>query len=194
MNEVERKKRSTLKKINGRPRPEVFIDTETTGVNPDRHQIWEIAAIKRELGEISEWSAQIRVANLDTADLDALEICQFRDRYIEYLSVPFQDALADFLFFTRDGVLHGLNVSFDIGFLRSMAARGGVGFEPTWHYSIVDVKSYAAGALGMPPTTASHILAGKLGVSVDSSSRHSALGDAKLTMDIYDASKKLSLD
>lgn len=51
----------------------MFIDTETTGLDPDRHEVWEIAAIYESGGKWYEWEAQLPV-DLTRADPTGLRI------------------------------------------------------------------------------------------------------------------------
>lgn len=58
----------------------LFLDTETTGLDPDRHEIWEVAGIKREPdGSTSERVWQLPV-DLAHADAQALAISRWYER------------------------------------------------------------------------------------------------------------------
>jgi len=173
------------------PRAELFLDTETTGTDPTKHRVWEIGALKRDGDSISELEVQIITNDLGQADKRALEICHFKNRYDESRTVSVEEALSELINFSQNTVLLGLNISFDITFLRFMAERENLEFDPGWHYSAVEVKSYAAGALGLDPNRPSHIFAQKLGIDQDDYLRHSALADCYYTADIYDAAKNL---
>lgn len=170
-------------------RAELFLDTETTGTDPTKHRVWEIGALKRDGDEVAEFEVQIITKDLGQADKRALEICQFKNRYDDFKAVSVEEALNELINFSQKTVLFGLNISFDITFLRFMAERERLEFNPGWHYSAVDVKSYAAGVLGIDPSRPSHIFAEQLGIDQDSYLRHSALGDCYYTADIYDAAK-----
>lgn len=61
------------------------------------------------------------------------------------------------------------------------------GAAPTWHYHLVDVETLAAGALGVePPWNFDEMLA-RYGLVYDEAERHTALGDARMARDLYDA-------
>lgn len=183
-------KRSVQKRINDEPRPYIFVDTETTGLDPCRHEIWEIGAVKQYAdGEEEELDIQLNLLHENTGSPDALEICNFYERYRPSESVPVEEGLERFLEFSRDGVIFGLNISFDISFFRALAREHNLDFQPEWYYSIIDVKSYSAGVLGISPLVSATRLAELLDVSVMAGKRHSALGDAYLTADIYSAAK-----
>lgn len=73
----------------------VFIDTETTGLDPERHEIWEVAAIIRDTELYPdepdvEWVWQFDV-NLGTADPIALNIGRFHERHWN-IPPPWDDA------------------------------------------------------------------------------------------------------
>lgn len=84
--------------------------------------------------------------------------------------------MVDLLSLTEGAVLTGLNISFDMGSLRPLPGLR----APNWHYSPFDIKSLAAGALGMPPPWSSNEMAIALGVGPADFARHGALA-------IYDA-------
>jgi hypothetical protein len=72
--------------MTARPRPTLcFIDTETTGLDPERHEIWEVAVSIREpsdgggWGEDAEYVWQLPV-DLARADTIALNIGHFPER------------------------------------------------------------------------------------------------------------------
>lgn len=140
-----------------------FVDTETTGLDPVRHTVWEVAVIRREdTGIETEYLWQIRPtkAELHTAEPDALRI----NRYHERIAVPDGSEAADIL--TLDGpaplsyldaaaqifkaltgtVMVGSNPHFDASFLHRLLRTGTV----PWHYRPVDIATLAAGRkLGM---------------------------------------------
>jgi hypothetical protein len=60
-----------------------FIDTETTGLDPDRHEIWEIALIVDD--QEYQWFLPV---DLGKADPIALNIGRFHERYRSTTIVP----------------------------------------------------------------------------------------------------------
>jgi DNA polymerase III epsilon subunit-like protein len=58
----------------------VFIDTETLGLDPERHELWEVAMIVREDGTDTEWVWQFEVRHLGDADPIALRINRYHER------------------------------------------------------------------------------------------------------------------
>ena len=113
--------------------PLVFLDLETTGLDPERHEPWEMAYAVDD-GPIL--SAVVPHA-LYSPDPRALKLNGYLDRAID---APHDEAFEDLLRVRIDGAtLVGANPAFDAAFLR---ARWG--YAP-WHHRLWDVEAYAAG-------------------------------------------------
>jgi DNA polymerase III epsilon subunit-like protein len=125
--------------------PLAFIDTETTGLDPDLHQLWEVAAIIERNGVATEHVWQLPV-DLGRADPMALKIGRFheRRRVAEALTQPrvFAETFARL---TAGCHLVGAVISFDEERLRRLLRHQ---HEcPMWHYHLIDVEALAAGWL-----------------------------------------------
>lgn len=116
----------------------VYLDTETTGLDPNKHEVWEIAYAADD-GPIERSFVR---HSLKAATPKALEIGRYTERFIVSESLrsgPFEADLREEL----DGAtLVGANPAFDAAFLR---ARWG---ETPWKYRLLDIEAYAMGALG----------------------------------------------
>ena len=135
--------------------PLVFVDTETTGLNPDRHHIWEIGLIDGD-GVEYQWMLPLTVEQMQTADPIALSIGRFHERhpqgndyryderYAGKLTTP-SEAIGEVLRITHKAHLVGAVVSFDEERLRLLALDHGM--VPSWHYHLVCVEALAAGFL-----------------------------------------------
>lgn len=114
----------------------VYVDTETTGLDPNRHQVWELAYAIDD-GPVV---AAVVAHSLEFAVLEALEVGGYnargRGRAMRYeVEEQARSAL-------RDVTLVGANPAFDAAFLRT---RWGVA---PWRYRLLDVEAYAMPALG----------------------------------------------
>ncbi|MFB7605226.1 3'-5' exonuclease [Streptomyces gardneri] len=142
-------------------RPIAFVDTETTGLDPYRHDAWEIAIILRRPNQPDiEHLFQIRTS-LVNADPKALEI----NRRLERFAVPDGEFAAKLPTATRraamelteatlmhdlmdllDGaMLVGSNPAFDERFLMKLFHEAGC--PPRWYYRTVDIATMAVGHL-----------------------------------------------
>ena len=177
-----------------------FVDTETTGLDPERHEIWEVGLI---LPDGSEYLWQLPV-DLSRADPMALNIGRFHDRQAMAARTGHTNGdvteLVDrwqfarkFARLTRGLHLAGAVVSFDAERLWKLLRANGE--CPMWHYHLIDVEALAAGhlaehdvnrTLAHPPWN-SNDLSRAVGVDPDTFDRHTALGDARWAKAIYEA-------
>lgn len=170
--------------------PVCFVDCETTGLDPDRHEIWEVAL----LGPTGQESAWILDVDLGRADPRALEIGRFHDRHPrghfktlddEWMITDHATFAADFARRTRGLHLAGAVVSFDEERLRKLLRANGA--CPEWNYHLVDVEALAAGKAGLAPPWKSDDLSRSVGINPGEFARHTALGDARWARAIYNA-------
>ena len=148
----------------------VFIDTETSGLDPERHEVWEIGCIVRGSTDESsngEWLWQLK-PDLAAADPTGLRVGRYYEREqlwrwgssaiilaspwwnAEKRSVPYpaeatsRSEVAERLAKLLGGAhLVGAVPSFDAAFLTRFLRRHGQAF--TAHYHLVDVEALAAG-------------------------------------------------
>ncbi len=114
-----------------------YHDTETTGLDPARHEVWEIA------WAVDEGPIQSCVIphSIKTADPEALELNGYWTRGfesapgVESADVTLREILAG-------ATIVGSNPAFDTAFLR---ARWGAA---PWHHRMIAVESVALGVLG----------------------------------------------
>ena len=119
----------------------VFLDTETTGLDPDRHEVWEIAYAVED-GPIQQ---SIVVHQTATADPVALRMNHYWE--IDQESLPMTRDATEFeegaRFDLSGATIVASNPSFDTAFLR---ARWGC--EP-WHHRKIDIASFAMPIVGL---------------------------------------------
>lgn len=150
-----------------------FIDTETTGLDPDRYEVYEIGLIVRndddEPDQEYRWWLPV---DLGRADPVALKVGRFFERHPDIHSLGLsrmwfpdkrnggiedgegmshgrQDTARSLMRLTAGAHLVGAVPSFDAAFLgRFLRAHGCC---PAWHYHLVDVEALAAGWLATMP-------------------------------------------
>lgn len=162
----------------------IFLDTETTGLDPSRHEVWDIALIGED-GQ--EWEAHIRPAKGASADPTALRMTRFYERTAD---VNWQWLKADFVaeeiaLRTAGKHLVAAVPSFDAAFLAALLRSQGQ--CEAWHYHLIDVETLIAGKLGLRPPLDSEKLSRAIGVEPDLFDRHTALGDARWARAMYEA-------
>ncbi|QCX81176.1 Exonuclease [Streptomyces sp. YIM 121038] len=184
----------------------VFVDTETTGLDPFMHDAWEYALIVRRDGHDTEYTFRIR-PDLEHADPKALEINRFHKRTSdEDWSWDDPHAAATRIYRLLDGaVLVGSNPSFDANMTSGLLALYYENTQP-WHYRTIDIATLAAGfRYGQAASGAyggdfafradypqvpfkSYELSRAVGVEPPAKEvAHTALGDAAWARDVYDA-------
>lgn len=141
--------------------PVLYVDIETTGLDPDRHEIWEVGLIDAD-GLEHSWF--LPVDRLADADPVALEIGRYHQRHpkgllyeppvgttVSLLVETRVHTRAEFakefarLTWGRQNHLCGASVSFDEERLRRLLHSEGQ--THGWHYHLVDVEALAAGYL-----------------------------------------------
>lgn len=145
--------------------PLVFVDTETTGLHPDR-RAWEIAMIRRDAHGEREVLIQVSDIDLSTAEPMGLKVGGFYERHAGYRpdaewiggpnGYPFVEgdpslwmteaaAAREVEAMTRGAHLIGAVPDFDARTLDPMLRRHG--FVPSWHHHLVDIEALAVGWL-----------------------------------------------
>jgi DNA polymerase III epsilon subunit-like protein len=184
--------------------PLCFIDTETTSLRPDR-RAWEIGIIRRNADGTEEqqhWFIDADSLDLGNADLMSLKIGRFYERHpqmdtgISGEAFEEPEAMWAVESFTRGAHLVGAVVSFDAEVLSARMRANGI--CPSWHYHLIDVEALVVGYLArthhvktgkhqlITPPWKSDDLSAELGITVSDEDRHTALGDARWAMRIYD--------
>lgn len=174
-------------------RPIVAVDTETTGLHWSR-EAWEIGMVKRwPSGDTTDHRWLLEV-DLRRADPQALELGGFYERHPRGIVLstgvrpPFgvdggQRAAEQIARWTHGATIIGAQPWFDAHVLANLLHRHEI--QPAWHHRMVDVESLTAGHLGLPPVSLVDS-AQSLGVEFPVAEQHTALGDARVCMAIWD--------
>jgi DNA polymerase III subunit epsilon len=166
-------------------KPIAFIDTETTGLDPELQEVIEVAIILQwPNGQVQEWCSKIKPTRLENADPKALEINGYAADPKAWDNAPtFEQAAEEMTFRLRDAVICGHNVAFDVSFLESGMKRAGKKFYFPYHR--IDTVALAYAHLvpqGLERLRLDDIRA-FLGWSTDNA--HTALVDARDCQRIY---------
>lgn len=151
----------------------VFIDTETTGLNHDFQEVWEIAYA------VGDGPIQSGVVSHTTtfADPKALEMNRYyaRSKTAREWTTEQEDAVREAL---TGNTLVAANPAFDAAFLR---ARWGA---TPWKYRLLDVEAYAMGALDLDEPKGLAYIAEQLGVAAPD---HTAAADVHTLRECFKA-------
>jgi hypothetical protein len=161
----------------------VFVDTETTGLLPFHHEVWEIAVIERKVIEHETQPTQtVDVEHvfhvkpdLTKADPTALRICRYYERAGEMDRAPRAMGMLDGQTYLDDTPRSGLRwqepTRVAMSLARLLDGKHIVGAVPsfdaaflsrflhrlgqaaTWHYHLIDVEALAIGHMAGRFTT-----------------------------------------
>lgn len=178
----------------------VFLDTETTGLSLD-DDIWEFGAIRREEdGSETELHLFIEHSRDKCRRLPESFYNDHIGRYLDHRAVSRRDACLAIKQLFGDDRPHvvGAVPNFDTERLRLMFAAEWPHWssrEP-WHYHLIDVENLSVGYLyglrvgGFKAPTLpwdSDALSRAVGVEPPTDERHTAMGDVRWCMALYDA-------
>lgn len=175
-------------------RTTIFLDTETTGLDRRTRRIWDLGYIVRRPGRPDVERQFFIDVSLKKADPMSLKIGGYYERHPNPYSMGFAGVMSSYnaddvaQIVVRDfhgATLVGAVPSFDEESLAHMLFSANL--TPTWHYHLVDIETFAAGALRMAPPWDFDALLGLYGLRYDEAERHTALGDARMVRDLYDA-------
>lgn len=174
-----------------------FIDTETTGLDPERHVPWEIGLVIDDAEYC--WFVLPDPDEMGRADPTALRLTDYHERAAVaektgwtpterqgFVSWERRYRFATYLArLIGKRHLAGNVVSFDARMVGDFLRHSGA--APAWHYHLIDCECVAAGRLGQAPPWKSEDLSRALGIDPDHYERHTALGDALWARDMYEA-------
>jgi|SRR3989344_4074448 len=165
-----------------------FIDIETTGTNPDKHEIIEIGCIiatqeGREIKKVEEFDIKIKPTRIADADQAALRINKYNDE--DWLfAVSIKQALTTLAEKTEGAIVAGQNISFDLCFLEPEYRRQGI----KWgiQYYPIDTKSIAFQRFCDNDEIKNYSLRELCAYyGIQNENAHSALSDIRATFEVY---------
>ena len=162
-----------------------FIDLETTGINLVDNEIIEIGCILTtpSLKIIEEFELKIKPQKIENADPVALKITHYNEEDWKSGS-DLADAMEILLAKTKDCIMVGQNVSFDVSFLEYNFAR--LGLSNMMHYHKLDTISIAWAKFNAEKDF-EHFSLREMCKRFDikNENPHNALSDARATFELY---------
>ncbi len=165
-----------------------FIDTETTGLDPFKHELIEIGLVLVKQGitgleVVEEYDLLIHPTRIKDADPQALRVNQYdpsewKDAY------TLEEAMQIVSQKTKDTIMVAHNVTFDYSFLEK--AFQSTGALNQMHYHRLDTISIAYGLLKNEKQVdhfSLHELCKYFGI--ENKKEHRALSDARATFELY---------
>lgn len=163
-----------------------FVDTETTGLDPDKHEIIEIGCLiydQEKDSVVTEWEKKIKPSHIESASSEALRINGYVNNSIEYTG-GLKPALIKLNSLVKGCVIIGQNIEFDIRFLTN--AMKDFDMSPAWRWnrklelmSLVwkDLKDTDISGLSLA-ATCSHF-------GISNEGAHGALIDCRRAYEVY---------
>ncbi|MFC1727165.1 exonuclease domain-containing protein [Patescibacteria group bacterium] len=176
-------------------RPLVFIDIETTGLNPNRpdeHEILEIGCLvvdRESLKVLGEYCAKVVPERIESADPKALEVNHYSEDDWRGAK-PLRQVIEELNDLAPGGLFIGWNVSFDRGFIEKAASQMRLPLNYDYHW--LDVASMADFVLYPNSQEFSKPSLGAVCelLEIPHKEAHTALGDARATFTVYKALRK----
>ena len=173
-----------------RPANRLWIDTETTGLDPVKGEVIEIAIVTETVAPdgggtiIESWATKIAPERIEDASPKALEVNGYTPE--AWAGAPtFAEVAPEIARRLASGsVVCGHNVGFDVGFIEAAFARIGSGVRIPYHKLDTVTLAYAAwNGTGTGPGLSLDKLRKHLGIPLEGS--HSALKDALDARTVY---------
>ena len=157
--------------------PYVVFDTETTGLEPVRDELVQIAAVRVVNGRIIDGEAMDTLVDPGrTIPHQASRVHGITDDQVEGApAIP--EAVGRLHGFAQDAVLVAHNAPFDLAFLKRQEAAIGARFD----HPVVDTVLLSAVLFGTNETHSLDAVCDRLGIEIPAERRHTALGDAEAT-------------
>lgn len=171
----------------------VFVDTETTGLDPKIHELIEIGFVRvRQIWAeneqpkfevVEEWSKKIKPEHIEVADPISLKINGYTVTGWQG-AFKLEEVMREFSEKTNEGIMVAHNVSFDAGFIDMAYSKCKI--RNTMHYHRLDTVSMAFAKLHNTPDVTRYSL-GELckNFGIIHEDAHSALSDARACYELF---------
>lgn len=160
------------------------VDLETTGLDPQRHEIIEVGLIlysQKKDKILKRWCKKVKPLNIRTASKYALEINGYNKNPHLYTN-DIKDTLEKLNKATKRCILVGQNISFDISFIKRYMSKYNI--KPLFSGRYVELMGLAWPVIRENLENMSlKDLCNRFGVS--NKDAHSALVDCERTLEIY---------
>ena len=157
----------------------ITIDIETTGLDPEKDEILEIAAIKYiENNEAEIFSRVVKVQNPLTKEIS--ELTGITDDFLLKNGMDIETALKDFWNFVGRAKLVGYNISFDMSFLRNASIEHKIKMQAN---KCIDILQLARRKVKGTKNYKMSTVASELGIEM--AQKHRAESDCRLAFEIY---------
>lgn len=170
-----------------RGRPVLFLDLETTGLNPGMQEISEIGAVlvsQPGWQVVRSYEAKVLPTHLETAQPEALEISHYDPAIWAKEGRPLKQALEELSDIGQGAILAGFNVTFDWAFLQTSFNL--VDLPDPFYYHRYDVMSSAYTMLYHRNEFKKFSLSECCRFfGITNTKAHSALSDAQATYEVF---------
>jgi CRISPR-associated protein Cas2 len=164
----------------------VIIDVETTGLNPDKAEIFEIGAIRAVSGAATEtFHAIVRTETAIPAKIE--ELTGITNDIVLSEGEPLAAVLSRFIDFAGLSPLIGHNVSFDMSFLDAACRKCGAELLTNER---IDTLSMSRDTLSDMTSHTLKALAEHFGI--EQTTRHRGLSDCEATLEVYEKLIKIA--
>lgn len=158
----------------------VVFDTETTGLDPVRDDIVQIGAVRAVNGRLVAGEVFDMLVDPGRSIPPASSRVHGITDEMVAGALNIGPAAEQFHDFARHAVLVAHNAPFDLAFLERARGTGGVTFDNP----VLDTVLLSAAIFGTGETHTLDAIAERLGITIDGSARHTALGDARATAEV----------
>ncbi len=170
-----------------------FIDTETTGLDVERHEIIQIGGVVVEpktnpdgsvaYDIVEEFEIKVKPEHIETAEKVALRVNGY-DEAEWVFAFTLKEAMTSFAEKTKDAIMVGHNLAFDFAFL--MRAFSVTGVENKMHYHKLDTISIAFAKSKKREDIDKFSLYYLCQIfGIENKRAHTALADARATFELY---------